>query len=659
MYKLFIFLVFSPLFLFSQIRYTTICNSSTMTSSPTYFQITSQSKNNVYVAFKRGVGTSLADREIRIARSTDAGLSFTESNITIPDNSETYDPLIASTQNSILCLYIYKTGNDLQTCIARSTNNGGSFSLTANNSSTLRNALFLPHHSSTFISDGLSKYLIGRGSYMVISTDNGNTFTEKNLPFTVDYSRFAITPNYIWAVFNKTSGDSIFVYRSSNNGTTFQFICKFYNDFPGNYDLNCTAADNQLFIGFVHEEVGTYYLRMRTVTDNSLGSIIDINTTSTNPLGIPFIRKTDNCLYFGMDNNIYKSSDNGNSWTRASNSFTEFYGYHQFGMFAAIDDTTLYLHSSRTQSGSIKQVLFSNWMWTDKPIPELTSDSLLLTRNISIYFKNYISTQNNQLQISKFTDFSSLELDTLQNYRFYFDAFNRLEPNGTIHYYRIRGSDLNYNTSWSTTKYFRYGSTLPAPTIATPDGAHFSYPNMFSLQINNPITNRVYGHYSTNSSFTDTLQYGFGIFDSHILSFFPWMNNQIINGVFYYRFKYLEESTGSTSPWSEYRNFVYSGAPTSVELENADIPKNFELYANYPNPFNPETKISFDLPKQEDTRLIIYDILGNIVDILVNEQLSPGKYQITWVATNLSSGVYFYKLQAGKFSETKKMILVR
>ena len=88
-------------------------------------------------------------------------------------------------------------------------------------------------------------------------------------------------------------------------------------------------------------------------------------------------------------------------------------------------------------------------------------------------------------------------------------------------------------------------------------------------------------------------------------------------------------------------------------------PTSYNLSQNYPNPFNPSTNINFTLPNAEFVTLKIYDILGKVVTTLINEELNAGNYTKTWDANNLSSGVYFYRLTAGKFTETKKMILVR
>jgi PKD repeat protein len=96
---------------------------------------------------------------------------------------------------------------------------------------------------------------------------------------------------------------------------------------------------------------------------------------------------------------------------------------------------------------------------------------------------------------------------------------------------------------------------------------------------------------------------------------------------------------------------------------SSEVPERFALYANYPNPFNPNTKIKFDIPqglgKNELVKLTIYDILGKQVAVLVNEPLSPGKYSADWDALNFSSGVYFYRLEAGSYADTRKMTMLK
>jgi hypothetical protein len=85
----------------------------------------------------------------------------------------------------------------------------------------------------------------------------------------------------------------------------------------------------------------------------------------------------------------------------------------------------------------------------------------------------------------------------------------------------------------------------------------------------------------------------------------------------------------------------------------------FGLEQNFPNPFNPTTKIRIALPTSSFAKLVIYDMLGREVAILVNEEKQTGVYTVTFDASNLSSGMYLYHLQAGSFIETKKMILLK
>ena len=108
-----------------------------------------------------------------------------------------------------------------------------------------------------------------------------------------------------------------------------------------------------------------------------------------------------------------------------------------------------------------------------------------------------------------------------------------------------------------------------------------------------------------------------------------------------------------------------NGGVTFIEDENNAVqPGQFLLHQNYPNPFNPTTKIRYAIPsnvKRETGNVLlkVYDILGNEIETLVNEEKSPGTYEVAWNAVGLPSGVYFYQLRVGSFIETRKMVLLR
>jgi hypothetical protein len=99
---------------------------------------------------------------------------------------------------------------------------------------------------------------------------------------------------------------------------------------------------------------------------------------------------------------------------------------------------------------------------------------------------------------------------------------------------------------------------------------------------------------------------------------------------------------------------------TTAGLQNeTNTQVAFDLFQNYPNPFNPSTVISYQLPVSREVTLKVFDVLGNEVATLVNEEKPAGTYELTWYAANLPSGVYFYQLRAGSFVQTKKMLLLK
>jgi hypothetical protein len=126
---------------------------------------------------------------------------------------------------------------------------------------------------------------------------------------------------------------------------------------------------------------------------------------------------------------------------------------------------------------------------------------------------------------------------------------------------------------------------------------------------------------------------------------------------------------GTTSPlrgdvnrtWYDGVSYAKVGSADQVS-ELITKPQKFILNQNYPNPFNPETKIEYQIPNEGTKNAVtlrVYDLLGREVAVLVNEQKPAGRYEVKWDASKMASGIYFYRLKAGKYSNTKKMILIR
>jgi len=129
------------------------------------------------------------------------------------------------------------------------------------------------------------------------------------------------------------------------------------------------------------------------------------------------------------------------------------------------------------------------------------------------------------------------------------------------------------------------------------------------------------------------------------ITHYSYLDDNILNGISYYRLKQID----------------FDGSVNYSPIVNVEVavPQEFILSQNYPNPFNPTSKIDYALPNESFVTLSIYNILGDEIAVLVNEKKPAGSYSLEFDATNLPSGVYFYRLQADSFVDTKKMTLVK
>ena len=148
---------------------------------------------------------------------------------------------------------------------------------------------------------------------------------------------------------------------------------------------------------------------------------------------------------------------------------------------------------------------------------------------------------------------------------------------------------------------------------------------------------------------------GFGTFEPFDSVSFQIPANGLHAG---FKFRYRGEGLESTDEWF-FDNICILGDMVTNITGNGSIPERYSLEQNYPNPFNPSTKINFNLPKQSFVSLKIYDITGREVAKLLSSEINAGSYSVDFNGSQLSSGVYFYRLDAGEFVQTKRMMLIK
>ncbi|HJY64147.1 MAG TPA: T9SS type A sorting domain-containing protein, partial [Ignavibacteria bacterium] len=122
-----------------------------------------------------------------------------------------------------------------------------------------------------------------------------------------------------------------------------------------------------------------------------------------------------------------------------------------------------------------------------------------------------------------------------------------------------------------------------------------------------------------------------------------------------------QTTTPTSRNWSIYLRYdPVTGNPIGLKTISSEVPKSFSLEQNYPNPFNPSTNIRFNVSEKSNVTIKVYNTLGEVVDVLLNNQaINAGTHEVTFSGSNFASGVYFYTLETSEFRDTKKMILVK
>jgi hypothetical protein len=368
-----------------------------------------------------------------------------------------------------------------------------------------------------------------------------------------------------------------------------------------------------------------------------------------------------NNIFAGTDSNgVYLSTNNGTNWTQTSlnnrevdaiavNGNNIFAGtYYNFGVYLSTNNGTNWTQTSLNNRSVFSLAVNGNTIFAGTNNSHgvyISTDNGISWNQTSLNNRNiYALAINGNYIFAGTFDFP------INFYGVYLSINNGTNWTQTsLNNRGIYALAVNGNNIFAGIGYPYYGVYLSTNngTSWTQTSLSNQYVNSLAIDGNNIFAGGS-GVYVSNNNGTNWIQRNEGLGNA-VVEALCILNNYIFAG---------------TRGYSVYRRPL--SELVSIQPISNEVPQSFSLSQNYPNPFNPSTKIKFDIPAPLNppkggtlTRIVIYDILGHEAATLVNEQLKPGSYEIKFDASGYSSGIYFYKIESGSFTETKKMILIK
>jgi len=355
----------------------------------------------------------------------------------------------------------------------------------------------------------------------------------------------------------------------------------------------------------------------------------------------------NNTLFAGTEPGIYLSTNNGNSWIQTSLTNRSIYCFTVSGnnIFAGTD---LGIYKS-TNNGMNWNICYYN----------TSVSSLTSTQN---YLFGAIITEGVCLSTDNGVTWASIGLSSNSVYSVIADSNTIYAGTFVDGIFKSQNLGLNWMSSGLYGKwigsFYKFGNDLYVGTRSNSPGLFKSTNNG-----NNWIQTSLNGESGVNTIVSSSAYLFTGISNGIFMS--------VNNGI-----NWINRNQGFNIAPAVYslvvaNTFIFAGTQnqgvwrreiseiTETKNYNSIVPENFSLYQNYPNPFNPVTNIKYQIANNKFVSLKVFDVLGKEIETLVNEKQSAGTYEVNWNASQYPSGVYFYRLDANGFTDTKKMILLK
>jgi hypothetical protein len=582
------------------------------------YSILGTGANTMWQLTSSGAGIFAATRE-GIFKSTNAGVNWTNVNAGV---SQGFRSIVASGANLVAAHTTLSAGIDMST-------NGG---INWTNNNTISSTNMHASGNNIYASFNQSPYGV------LVSTNNGSTWSNytSGLPANNFPHDFTVMGSTIYALFNPKQ-----VYKSTNNGQTWSLVGDITTG--AITPQRITSDGTNLYTCFSSTALtgGIYKSSNNGLNWSQVGlNLFDATALGTN----------GSSVYYTSNGTFARSDDDGATWTQTANNnigngtqivldnnVIYVVGQGLFGRSTDNGNTfTNVLNSSTADflkvSAANMIVITGNEMWRSTnggtgwaPIPGTSGRQM---RSLGYINGNIIAGSATIFDSSLYSTNGGVNWIPMAD-----TGFAGVSDIVTVGNDMYAASSFGIQKSTNNGITWEYIANLPATNVDK-----LVYHNGFFIAATNA------GIYiSTNGVSWTAYNTGFPASSS--------INDFTIKG------SYMYAAIFNGSIWKRDISTMSGIQPVS-----SHIPAKITLFQNYPNPFNPMTKIKFDIPSSAASSLVslkIYNILGEEIEELVNEELKAGTYEVTWNGANHSSGIYFYKLRAGNFSETRKLVLTK
>jgi hypothetical protein len=473
---------------------------------------------------------------------------------------------------------------------------------------------------------------------------------------------------------NRDTNEEIYYKRSTDEGTTWEADTRLSNNIASSQFPSVAVSGSQVYVVWQDFRDSKWMIYYKRSTDG--GATWGTDTQfSNNPYTArePSVAVSGSLAYVVWEDDresskeifFKRTTDGGANWT-ADTRLTNNTGYSGYA-FVSLSGSQAHVLWTDERDGN-NEIYYKRTVPPIPSVPTLVSplnNSTGQPLNLNLVWnKTQYSTK---YRVILATD--SLFTNVILNDSLLTDSVKSLTNLNTLtnYYWKVNAGNSSGWSSYSTVYKFTTVPPIPiAPVLVSPlnnatnlqpnvllDWNSVQYAVSYRIQIANDslFTSMVFDTSNVNR---DSLRVRLGLL--------------IVNTKYFWRVNAVNIS--GTGPWSTVWNFRIN--PTGLNISENIIPNEFKLYNNYPNPFNPVTKIKFDIQKSEfrsqnsEVTLKIFDALGREVQTLLNESLKPGTYEATFDGSQLTSGVYFYKLtvrhsgsSTNDYTATKKLTLIK